>query len=167
MKNKNKQEEQQVPNNEAQEEPQVNKEAELKDLLLRTQANFENYRKQTEKRIEDIRQMASRNILLEIIPVIDNFNLALQSADTNSNHEDFLKGVELIYAQLFEVLNNNGVSTIETKDQIFNPHFHEALMKANSDKPENTIVEEFSKGFMLSGKVIRHAKVKVSSGKKE
>jgi len=161
MKNKNKQEEQQVPNNEAQEEPQVNKEAELKDLLLRTQANFENYRKQTEKRIEDIRQMASRNI------VIDNFNLALQSADTNSNHEDFLKGVELIYAQLFEVLNNNGVSTIETKDQIFNPHFHEALMKANSDKPENTIVEEFSKGFMLSGKVIRHAKVKVSSGKKE
>ena len=161
MKDKNKQEEPQVP----KEEPQVNKEAELKDLLLRTQANFENYRKQTEKRIEDISQMASRSILLEIIPVIDNFNLALQSADTNSNHEDFLKGVELIYSQLFEVLDNNGVSTIETKNQIFNPHFHEALMKADSDEPENTIVEEFSKGFMLNGKVIRHAKVKVSSGK--
>ena len=135
---------------------------EMKDLLQRTQANFENYRKQTEKRIEDIRAMASRDIILQILPVIDNFELAMKSADTNTNKDDLLSGIELIYSQLFSVLENNGVSIIKKKE--FDPFYHEALMKIDSKLPENTIVEELQKGFILNEKVIRHTKVKISSG---
>jgi molecular chaperone GrpE (heat shock protein) len=133
----------------------------MKNLLQRTQANFENYRKQTEKRIEDIRTMASRDIILQILPVVDNFELALKSADT-TNKDDLLSGVELIYSQLFSVLENNGVSIIQKKE--FDPFYHEALMKIDSKLPENTIVEELQKGFILHDKVIRHTKVKISSG---
>lgn len=137
--------------------------AEMKDLLQRTQANFENYRKQTEKRIEEYQELANKDLILQILPVLDNFELALKNTE---NKEEFVKGVELIYAQLFTVLQDKGISTIEAKKkQEFNPNLHEALMKEDSDLPENVIVEELQKGFMLKDKVIRHAKVKVSSGK--
>ena len=138
---------------------------EIKNLLLRTQANFENYRKQTEKRIDEIHEFAASNILLNLLPIIDNFELALKNA--NSDPENFKQGVELIYAQLNTLLENNDVKPIKTKDKMFDPYFHEALMKVHSDKPENTILEEFQRGFMLHNRVIRHAKVKISAGKKE
>ena len=135
-----------------------------KELLQRTQANFENYRKQQEKRIEDIREMAARDIILQILPIVDNFELALKSADTNSNAKDFLQGVELIYSQIHSMLENNNIKIIETEKKIFDPFYHEALMKIDSELPENTIVEELQKGFTLHDKVIRHAKVKISNG---
>ena len=137
---------------------------ELKELLLRTQANFENYRKQTEKRLADMELMASQKIILELLPIIDNFQLALKNVDTNSNPRDFTKGIELIYAQFDGILSNQGVEVIETMDKKFDPFFHEALMKSESDKDENIIIEEFQRGYLLHGKVVRHAKVKVSAG---
>ena len=81
--------------------------------------------------------------------------------------DDFVQGVELIYAQLNTILTDNSVESIKTDGEMFDPYFHEALMKVASDLPENTVVEEFQKGFMLHGHVIRHAKVKVSAGKKQ
>ena len=138
--------------------------AEMRDLLQRTQANFENYRKQSEKRVEESIEFANKDLILQILPVLDNFELALKNTE---NKEEFVKGVELIYSQLFTVMEDNGIKIVEAKKkQEFNPHLHEALMKTESELPENTIVEEFQKGFMLNDKVIRHAKVKVSSGKK-
>ena len=133
----------------------------LKELAQRTQANFENYRKQTEKRIEEIRDMASRNILSELLPIVDNFELALKNT---GNVEEFQQGVELIYSQLTKLLQDNNLEQIATENETFDPHLHEALMKVPSDKPEGTIVEEFQKGFILNGKVIRRAKVKISNG---
>ena len=135
---------------------------EMVSLLKRTQANFENYRKQSEKRIEEIHKMASKNVILQILPIIDNFNLALKNTPQEKN--DFIDGVELIYSQLNSVMKDNGVSIIETENQTFDPYIHEALMKVPSDKPENVILEEFQKGFMMNGQVVRHAKVKVSAG---
>ena len=140
---------------------------EVKELLIRTQASFDNYRKQTEKRIKEMQGMASKNVVVELLPVLDNFSLALRNADTNTNHSDFIKGIELIYSQLNTLLQNQGVEPVETINQQFDPYFHEALMKVPSEKAENIIVEEFQRGFTLHGKVIRHAKVKVSAGKKE
>ena len=139
---------------------------ELLDLLKRTQANFENYRKQTEKRIEEIRSMASQNIILQVFPILDNFELAFKAAPKNEQNKELLQGMELIYAQLFSILENNGIKIIQTKDQKFDPYQHEALIKEPSEKPENTILEEFQKGYTLNDRVIRHAKVKISSGKK-
>ncbi len=140
---------------------------EMKDLLQRKQAELENYRKQVDKRFIEMKELANKNLIFKLLPVIDNFELALKSADTNSNPKDFLKGVELIYAQLFGFLENNHIQPMVTEKKEFDPYLHEALMKVDSNLPENTIVEELQKGFMLHDKVLRHAKVKISSGKEE
>ena len=140
---------------------------ELKELLQRKQAELENYRKQVDKRFIEVRELANKDVILQLLPILDNFDLALKSADTNSNPEDFLKGVELIYSQFFSLLENNNVKPMITEKQTFDPYYHEALMKVDSDLPENTIVEELQKGFMLNDKVIRHAKVKISGGNKK
>ena len=137
---------------------------ELTEVLQRNQADFENYRKQTEKRIKEITQFASKNMILQVLPILDNFELALKNS--NAEPKDFTKGIHLIYSQLFTVLENQGVTQIQTEDQEFNPYYHEALMKISSEKPENTIIEELQKGFLLNDKVIRPAKVKVSDGQK-
>ncbi len=134
----------------------------LKDLLLRTQANFENYRKQTQKRIEEIQQMAARDVLVQLLPVIDNLELALKNANP-AHLADFVKGVTLISNQFTTLLGELAVHPIPTQGK-FDPSLHEAIMKAPSDKSENVILEEFQRGFTLHGKVIRHAKVKVSAG---
>ncbi len=141
----------------------------MTELAKRTQANFENYRKQTEKRIEDIRQFASKDCIMQLLPIIDNFKLAIETAKKKPSTEttDLLKGIELIYAQLHELLEKNDVKPIETVHQKFNPHLHEALMKIPSDLPENTIIEEFQAGYIMHDRVIRTARVKISAGKKE
>lgn len=135
---------------------------ELTGMLQRIQADSENYRKQTEKRIQEIIQFASQNMILQILPILDNFELALKNS--NANPKDFTKGVELIHSQLFTVLENQGVKPIKTENQEFNPYYHEALMKIASVEPENIIIEELQKGFMLNDKVLRPAKVKISDG---
>lgn len=136
---------------------------ELTDLLQRVQANFENYRKQQEKRFEEIQQMAAKGTILPLLPLLDNFELALKNT---GNHEEFVKGIELIYSQLTNLLESLGIKKIIIENQKFDPYYHEALLKVESEFPEGTILEEFQKGFTLHDKVIRHAKVKVSAGKK-
>lgn len=141
---------------------------ELTDLLKRTQANFENYRKQMQGYIEDIKKMAAKDLIMQLLPVIDNFELALKTINKAINQDhlanDFVPGMELIYSQLIKILYDNQVIQMETKGKDFDPHNHEALMKVNSDLAKNKIIEEFQKGFLMHGKVLRHAKVKVSAG---
>ncbi len=138
---------------------------EMTDLLKRTQANFENYRKQMEKRVEDITEMAAKNLILQLLPIIDNFELALKSIPHDQT-TDFTKGIELIHAQLSELLQKNGVQAMECVGEKFDPHKHEALLKVDSDKSTGIVLEEFQRGYMIKGIVIRHAKVKISSGPK-
>tara|TARA_Y100000310_G_scaffold124700_1_gene123437 strand:+ start:55911 stop:56432 length:522 start_codon:yes stop_codon:yes gene_type:complete len=134
--------------------------AEMKELLQRTQASFENYRKQSEKRMQEMQEMAAKDVILEVLPVVDNFELALK----NKDGDGFVKGIELIYAQLNKVLEDNSVKAISAVGKKFDPTLHEALMKVESSQPENIVVEEFQKGFILGEQVIRCAKVKVSAG---
>lgn len=135
---------------------------ELTELLQRVQANFENYRKQAEKRFEEFQQFSNKEIILQLLEIIDNFELALKNSK-NCDKENFIKGMELIYSQLNNVLENQGLKPIQTENQKFDPYLHEALIKEKSDLPENTVLEEFQKGYILNGKVIRHAKIKLSS----
>ena len=153
-----------LPNSEElkREAPESDPLQELTELLQRTQANFENYRKQTEKRIEDIKQMAAKDVIVQLLPLIDNFELALKNAHVHP--EEFVKGIELIYSQLSGVLQQVGVKPIMTEKTTFDPYLHEALLKVESSQPANTILEEFQRGFTLHGQVIRHARVKISSG---
>lgn len=136
---------------------------EMTELAKMTQANLENYRKQTEKRIEEMRETAARGIILQLLPIIDNLELALKNG---SEHTDFVKGIELIYSQLFSVLEAQGLEIISTERAVFDPYYHEALLKVESEFPENTILEEFQKGYTLKGQVLRHARVKISAGRK-
>lgn len=133
----------------------------LTDLLQRTQASFENYRKQTEKRVEDLRQAFSKEVLLKILPLVDNFDLAFKH---NCSPADFQKGMELIYAQLMATLEEQKVAVLEAEGKKFDPHLHEALIKVDSELPAGTILEVFQRGFTLESKVLRLAKVKISSG---
>ncbi|MBU1643697.1 MAG: nucleotide exchange factor GrpE [Nanoarchaeota archaeon] len=139
---------------------------EMKELLQRTQANFENYRKQTEKRIEEIKQIAAKEIIVELLSIVDNFELALKNIGCNEVPKEFKEGIELIYSQLMNILKDRNIKKIPAEGENFNPHFHEALMKVEANLPENKILEVFQDGFTLNGKVLRHAKVKISSGKK-
>ena len=139
---------------------------ELTELVQRTQSNFENYRKQTEKRVADLKQFAGKEIIVQLLPLADNFELAFKSLDLEKLPKEFIAGIKLIYGQLMTVLENNGVQPLLTEKQQYNPHYHEALMKVESALPENTIIEEFQRGFTLHGQVLRHAKVKISAGKK-
>lgn len=142
---------------------EVDKLQQMTELVQRTQASFENYRKQTEKRVSEMQQFASKEIIIQLLPIIDNFSLALKN--TENTDSNFVQGVELIYSQLNKLLEDNGIKTIETENKMFDPYVHEALMKVESDLPENTVIEELQKGFMLNDQVIRNAKVKISAGK--
>lgn len=137
---------------------------ELTELLQRTQANFENYRKQMEKRIEEIQNQANKNLIVQLLPILDDFELALKNTD---NPPGFIKGIKLIYSQISTILESDGLKSIKTENQRFDPYMHEALLKMNSDQPENKVLEEFQKGYLLNDQVIRHAKVKISSGKND
>lgn len=137
---------------------------ELTDLLKRSQANFENYRKQTQTYIEDIKKMAAHDVLLQVLPILDNFELALKAVSPDQANTEFVQGVTLIHAQLLQLLQHNNVVPLETIGKDFDPYYHEAMMKVLSEVPANEIIEEFQKGFTMHGKVLRHAKVKVSSG---
>lgn len=134
---------------------------ELTQTLQRVQADFENYRKQQEKRLEDFKFIIKRENLLKMLPIVDNFSLALKNT---ANAEEFMKGMDLIYAQFNTFLEDNGVSIVSY--DAYKPDLHEALMKVDDESDENTILEVFQDGYMLDGRVLRPAKVKVSGGKK-
>lgn len=131
----------------------------LTDTLRRLQADFENYKRRTEKEKENCIVYASESMIKDLLPFLDSFELALNNKE---NKEEFLKGVELIYSQLWELLENKGLKSIDCKDKPFDPNCHEALLSEKSDKPENTVIQELQKGYMLKDKIIRPSKVKVS-----
>lgn len=131
---------------------------ELTETLQRLQAEFENYRKYIEKTKEEFVKYAKADIIEKLLPLLDSFEMALKNT---TDKERFVKGVELIYSQLYSLLEKEGLKKIKAEGK-FNPNFHEVLLKEESDKEEDTILEELQKGYMLHDKVIRHSKVKVS-----
>ncbi len=165
---------QDMPEQVASEKNSEEKIHELTELVQRTQANFENYRKQQEKRVQEFSKMAGKGFVLQLLPIIDYFELALKTINSTSRElekstvhvQEFVKGMELIYAQLKSLLEENNVKEIETTGKKYDPYVHEALMRVESEKPADQIIEEFQKGYTLHEQVIRHAKVKISAGKK-
>ncbi|MFA4854317.1 MAG: nucleotide exchange factor GrpE [Candidatus Omnitrophota bacterium] len=137
---------------------------EYQDKLVRVQADFENLRKRLERDKQDFLKYANEEIILELLNILDDLERTINLAE--NKHEDmnaFLKGVEMILAHLYDMLKEHGVKPIEAEGQIFNPHYHEALIQIeNKDLPEHTIVEVLQKGYLMHERVIRTAKVKVS-----
>ncbi len=134
---------------------------ELSDRLLRNQAEFENYKKRTAKDNENMREYANVDFLLKLLPIIDDFEVAIGHVE-HSNSKEFKHGMELLYAKLLDLLKKEGVEEMKTKNEKFDPYKHEAIRQ--SDGEEGKIVEVIQKGYYYKGKVLRHAKVVVGKG---
>lgn len=134
----------------------------LNDRYLRTLADFDNYRKRTERDKEDFRRYALTNILRDLLPILDNFDRALDHAEEG---DEFHKGVLLIYKQLWDVLQKAGLTPINETGVHFNPNLHEAVMREDdSSVPSQTVTAVLQKGYFLHDRLLRPALVKVAVG---
>ncbi len=142
----------------------ADKAKEFSEKCLRLQADFENTRKRLEREKQDFVKFANERIILELLNVLDDLERTTNLAETHKeDFAAFLKGVEMILAHLYEMLKEYGLKPIEAEGKKFDPNYHEALLQIeNKDLPENTVVEELQKGYLLNERVIRTAKVKVS-----
>lgn len=137
--------------------------AELNQRFLRTAADFENYKRRTAQEKEDLLKYSNAKLMTELLPVLDNFQLALRSPAESTEAQNVVKGVEMIYRQMLQTLEQAGMKKIEAVGQPFNPNMHEAIMQVEDDTvPEDTVVEELRAGYMLKERVIRPSMVKVS-----
>jgi len=137
----------------------------LYDKLLRGQAEFENYRKRTERERAELYQHGRDDVLLQFLPVVDNFERALSSLETSEGDAEALRhGVELIHKQFKDALSKFGLEEVEAVGQTFDPHVHEAVTTEATDKhKENTVIQEFQRGYKIGDRLLRPAKVKVAS----
>lgn len=133
---------------------------EVTALLQRVQADFENYKKRSKKDYELITKNANSKLIASLLPILDSFQLALKNT---GNHETFVKGVELIYSQLYSAFEQQGLRKIEAVGKKFDPYKHEVLLQEKSDMEEDTVLEELQAGYMLGEAVLRYSKVKVAT----
>jgi len=131
---------------------------ELTERLQRLQAEFDNYKKYVEKEKQEFVKYSNYKLIIKLLDTIDSFELALKNKDSG---DDFVKGVELIYSQLYSLLEKEGIRKIKALGEKFNPNVHEVLLteKGNED---DLILEELQTGYMINDKVLRYSKVKVS-----
>lgn len=129
--------------------------------LLRLRADFENLRRRVSKEREEFLHFAGEALVVALLPVLDDFELALRSPGEDLT--SFLTGVEMIHRRLNETLAREGLEPIPAEGEEFDPNRHEAVaFEASGEKPPNTVVEEFRRGYTFRGKVIRPALVKVA-----
>lgn len=158
-----------------QKESQVDTAEDLKEQLdsmnnryLRLMAEFDNFKKRTIRDYERLVDSANEKLILELVDVRENFERALKSGEANSNYQSFFDGIKLIFNKFITVLSNNGLESFAEPGDEFDPKDHDALMKMPHETiPEGHIGEIYEKGYRLKGKVIKHAKVIVSSGNSE
>ena len=134
---------------------------ELKDRHIRLQAEFDNYRKRTLKERMELLKTASESLLISILPVIDDFDRAMQTVNLEEKNSHIKEGVQLIYNKFQDFLKQNGVKEIEAKEQDFDTDLHEAITKipAPTEELKGKIVDVVQKGYFLNDKVIRFSKV--------
>lgn len=134
---------------------------ELNDRYKRLFAEFENYKKRNMKERENLRNMLVSDIMLNILPIIDNLEKAISAGTKDTAYEE---GIKLVLKQLKDVLAYNGVKEIETIGKQFDPELHEAVSHVTDEKlGQNVIKEEFRKGYIIGNKVIRHSMVIVAN----
>lgn len=142
--------------------------AALKDMLLRKAAEFENYKKRMSADTSGIIRMANEGLVLSILPIVDDLDRSLKSGKESQHESSFYVGIELIHQKLQKMLESFGVQPLETVGKPFDVHYHDALMQVpKNDVPHHTILQEVERGYTMSGKVIRHAKVVVSTSSPE
>lgn len=138
------------------------------DKYLRAVADLDNYRKRAARERADYIKYANENILRDLLTVYDNMERAREHAGNSRDFDTFLEGLDMIQGQFRELLARYGVETVETKDREFDPNVHEAVMRVPGNaENDNKIVEEYEKGYILNGRLLRPAKVSVAKNTNE
>ena len=138
----------------------------IKDQFLRKVAEFDNYRKRTEREFSNLILNANEKLILEMLPILDDLERslkAIQASPATVSGTTFFQGVELIYNKLIKELETQGLEAMDPIGKEFDVDQHDALMQLeNKEFPPHTVIDQHEKGYLLNGKVIRHAKVIVS-----
>jgi molecular chaperone GrpE len=132
-------------------------------LLQRTQADFDNYQKRNQREREQERRYGPGILALDLLPVLDNFNRAVDAARKANESGPLMQGVGMIQGQLLDVLKRHGITPIEAQGQPFDPNLHQAVMQQPSDTlPPNSVASVLEQGFMIHDRVLRPARVGVT-----
>lgn len=133
------------------------------DKFLRVYAEFENYKKRMEREKSEFLKYANEGLIKEMLVVIDNLDRAVAQARQNAETESLVEGVEMILRQIKEIMEKHGVRELRSLGEPFDPNLHEAMMhEVANDHDENTVIDEFQKGYVFKDRLIRPALVKVS-----
>ena len=137
---------------------------ELTDKLLRKAAEFENYKRRTENELSSAYKYANERLIADLLPILDDFDRLNSAWNEKHDVEKYKEGIDLIYDKLKKVLQKHGLKEIDSAGNPFDVNLHDAVLQVpKTDVEPNTVVEEIEKGYYLKDKVIKHAKVIVSS----
>jgi molecular chaperone GrpE len=137
----------------------------FRELALRSQADFENYKKRAAREKEEAIKYANSSLLQQLVPIIDNFELGLAAAKEQGKESPIYSGMVLVQKQLSDLLAENGLQPIEAEGQPFDPNLHEAIAHEPSDQvPEGMVLRQTRRGYRYKDRLLRPAKVIVSSG---
>ncbi|MEM5015730.1 nucleotide exchange factor GrpE [Metabacillus indicus] len=141
-------------------------EAKLSDTenrMYRLQADLDNFRRRARLDMEFAQKYRSQNLITDILPALDNFERALKIDTDDEKTQSLLQGMDMVYRQLIQALQNEGAEAIQAEGQPFDPHLHQAVMQVEDENFEaGTVIEEFQKGYKLKDRIIRPAMVKVN-----
>ena len=136
----------------------------FRDLALRSQADFENYKKRAAREKEDAVKYANSSLLQSLVSILDNFELGLAAAKAGGEQSPIYSGMVLVQKQLNDLLEENGLQAIEAEGKKFDPNFHEAIAHEPSDAPEETVIRQARRGYRFKDRLLRPARVVISSG---
>ena len=136
----------------------------FRDLALRSQADFENYKKRAAREKEDAVKYANSSLLQRLVSILDNFELGLAAAKTESEQSPIYSGMILVQKQLNDLLEENGLQTIEAEGKKFDPNLHEAIAHEPSESAEGMVIRQARRGYRFKDRLLRPARVIVSSG---
>ena len=136
------------------------------DRLLRISAEFDNYKKRTSREMSEIRKYASEGLCRDLLTVVDNLERAMEAAEANGNaNGSMLEGIGMTHKELLKVLDKYHVRPLAAVGEIFDPNLHQAVLQEPAeDKPANTVLREFNKGYMIRERLLRPAMVVVAKG---
>ncbi len=139
------------------------------DRLLRVSAEFENYKKRTTRELEEFRKFANQSLIKELLSVVDNLELAMNSTNGHKTiDQGLLQGLEMTHTEILKVFEKFNVKPIEAQGQIFDPTFHEAVMQEETDEfDENTVINELQKGYLIHDRLLRPSMVVVAGASKK
>lgn len=143
----------------------LQKVVEYKNMAMRATADYRNLQRETDQRLSDMRKFSTQQLLIELCPLVDYFDSAFAVIPADQATQGWIQGVRHIQDYLMQILRNHQVERMTTVGQPFNPELHESVSEEESTEPEHTIIKEVQAGWLMNGKVIRHARVIIAKTK--